>query len=218
MKGWTVDCGLLGQNTIAVFRIVAKIDNVTIDNDEYSMHYYQNWDVNSSSSINSTTNTGTGNAISTNTPGGYKIGQKKVVQFKHIYTESRSYDATLTATIIAPNHPYIHNVQHTANYTIAISDVLCFATTGMSESKNDTNSSNNNVFSHNNNNDDDFVPVRPKQITMENASSSEQQGETPKSSSLSSRMFLPNYAMFAVVSPIFLLGFELLQYAVVFIL
>jgi hypothetical protein len=178
MIGWTLDCGLLGQDTIAVFRIVAKIDNVTIENDEYSMQYDQNWDVNLGNNIAGTNNnstTMTGNVVSTITDGGYKIGQKKVVQFKHIYSESRSYDATLTATIVAPNHPYIHNVQHTANYTIAISDVLCFTTTGMSDSKNDT-SRNNNVFSRNNENDD-FVPVAPEEIMVQNASSSEQ-GET----------------------------------------
>jgi hypothetical protein len=200
-----MDCGLLGQETIAIFRIVAKIDNVTTDNDEYSVHYDQNWDQSTGSTITSNTTSSTHNVISTTTHGGYKVGQKKVVQFQHVYTEIRSYDVTLTATIVAPNLPYIHNVQHSANYTIAMSDVLCFTTTGMSDSKNDTTRSNpnNNIFAI----DDDFVPPpAPSTIDVQNASLTDA-GETPSSSS-SSRMMVPFHAVPFMMVVLFLNGWE----------
>jgi hypothetical protein len=156
---------LLGHATIATFRILAKIDNVTIDNDEYAMHYNENWDVNTGNTTTTTPSTIT-------TPGGYKIGQKKVVQFHHTYTDARSYGATLTATIIAPDHPSIHLVQHTANYTIAISDVLCFTTTGLANSNNDTDPNDANIFSLRDNADDDWVrpPPLSTNIEVQNAS------------------------------------------------
>jgi hypothetical protein len=201
-----MDCGLLGQETIAIFRIVAKIDNVTTDNDEYSVHYDQNWDQSTGSTSTSNTTSSTHNVVSTTTHGGYKVGQKKVVQFQHVYTEIRSYDVTLTATIVAPNLPYIHNVQHSANYTIAMSDVLCFTTTGMSDSKNDTTRTNqnndNNIFAI----DDDFVPPpAPSTIDVQNASLTET-GETPSSSS--SRMMVPFRAVPLVMVVLFLNGWE----------
>lgn len=181
-----MDCGLLGHETIATFRIVAKLDNATTDNDEYSVHYDQNWDVTMSDDDPTGTNGTTSNDISMTTHGGYKIGQKKVVQFPHVYMETRSYDITMTATIISPNLPYLHLVQHTANYTIAMSEVVCFTTTGMAQSQNDTTT--NNIFSLRNTNDDDFVapsPTASRTIDVQNASSTET-GENPSSSSSSS--------------------------------
>ena len=190
-----------------MFRIVAKIDNVTTENDEYSVRYDQNWDVTSpdDDDDSTTTNTNTGSILSTTTHGGYKVGQKKVVQFQHVFTDVRSYDVTLTATILAPNLPVLHLVQHTANYTIAISEVLCFATTGQSHSQTDTDQS-NNIFAKD---DDVVVPPAPSvtPIDVQNASSTET-GEMPSSSSSSRRMLpLSTMPMLVVVSW-FLAGWE----------
>ena len=119
------------------------------------------------------------------------MGQTKVVQFPHVYhTETRSYDVTLTATILAPNIPFLHQVQYTSNYTIATSDVVCFATTGISNYMNDTD----NIFEV----DDDFVPPTPSKIDEQNTTSTES-GEISSSSSLSSIIMVPFYGTIAAV-------------------
>jgi hypothetical protein len=133
---------------------LAEVANTTIDNDEYSITFNLNWDDNDSSSVLLVTN-----------DGGYKIGQKKVTKFVHTYTQERSYAVKFAATVIAPNQPSIHGVRHTANYTIAISELLCFTTSGKTHS--DTVTIPSNVFT----NDNEIAsPVREKDVDVKNGS------------------------------------------------
>jgi hypothetical protein len=198
-----MDCGVLGQETIAIFRIIAKMENVTIDNDEYMIHYHHNWDVVASSSTSTATTTPLTTTTTLMSHGGYKVGQKKVVQFSHVYDEIRSYHVTLTATIMAPHLSFLHNVQHTANYTIAISENVCFTTTAIAQSYNETTTTSSptkNIFDDDSNNNDNLVilPSSSKPTTttipVQNASTTtEDKGDEMSSSSSSFRTIATPY-------------------------
>jgi hypothetical protein len=118
----------MGHETTAIFRIIARVDNTTRDDDEYSIRYDQNWDMMSD----------TVKPMSMTTAGGYKIGQKKVTEFDHVYEEERSYRTTFAATVLAPNQPSIHGTRYTANYTIAIGNDICLVTTSDKNTNTDT--------------------------------------------------------------------------------